>query len=386
MRLTQTSKSSSSWDNTAPHDCPFATSTDITGLRRTGNYAAYTKADTWYPSWGKDDLLYTPFTDGTVFGTVSNSNEMDSGQPATAGHAVIAGDDPLDLQITGVGLHEGAAAPYHGRYPSASLHHDGTWYYGTYCLDDAGRGLNWDVLGPFVGFRTSTDRGANWKEGPHTPSDSIFGETAVSGEPVRMGAPHFVDFGRNMQHSPDGYAYLVGHGSRTPGANLSWISGDEITLARVRPTPETIHDPTQYEWAAGRNSDGTPRWAPTLKEAQPIASWPGHMGCATVTYLPVRRKYLMCVTDGWPTIKEMHSYVLEADELQGPWRMAAYMEEFGVQGYFLNIPSKFVNGDDSRGWLCYSANFTNHYLDTQWRPDPEGSRYAMCLQELILQP
>lgn len=385
MRITHPNESTQSWDNTAPHECPFQSSTDITGLRRTGNYAAYTRADTWYPSWGADDRLYTPFTDGTVFGLGSNSDEH-NGQTATTGHAILTGDDPLDLQISDVGTYGGPASPYLGRYPSASLHHDGTWYYGTYCLDEAGRGLNWDILGPFVGFRTSTDDGATWQDGPDTPANPLFGETAEHGQPVRMGSPHFVDFGRNMQHSPDGYAYLVGHGSRIPGANLSWISGDEITLARVRPTPDTIHDPTQYEWAAGHNRDGSPRWTATLDDAQPIAAWPGHMGCVTVTYLPARRKYLMCVTDGWPTIKSMHSYVLEADDLHGPWRMAAYMNDFGVQGYFLNFPSKFVDEDTGRAWLCYSANFTNGYLGTQWRSDPEGSRYAMCLQEVLLQP
>ena len=31
--------------------------------------------------------------------------------------------------------------------------------------------------------------------------------------PVKMGAPHFVDFGKNMEHSPDGKAYLLGMGA-----------------------------------------------------------------------------------------------------------------------------------------------------------------------------
>ncbi len=384
MKITQEKHSVQTWDNKAPHESPFATSRDITGLARTGRYVSYTKADTWYPSWGSDDRLYTPFTDGTVFGVESMSMERHDGIDAVTGHAIISGGDPLDLHISGVGTQVGPASPYSGRYPSASLMHDGTWYYGTYCLEDAGRGLNWDILGPFVGFRTSQDNGETWQEGPHTPAASIFGESALSGEPVRMGAPHFVDLGRNMQHSPEGYAYLVGHGSRVRGANLSWISGDEITLARIQPTPEAIHDPSQYEWAAGRNRDGSPRWVASLDDAKPIASWPGHMGCVTVTYLPHKRKYLMCVTDGWPTIKEMHSYVLEADDLHGPWRMAAYMDEFGVQGYFLNFPSKFIDEDNSHAWLCYSANFTNGYLGTQWKADPEGSRYSMCLQELTI--
>jgi len=46
---------------------------------------------------------------------------------------------------------------------------------------------------------------------------------------VKIGASHFVDFGKNMEHSPDVYAYLVGHGAEYPDkeyrfANLSWIS------------------------------------------------------------------------------------------------------------------------------------------------------------------
>ena len=68
------------------------------------------------------------------------------------------------------------------------------------------------------------------------------------------------------------------------------------------------------------------------------------MGCATATYDPALKKYLMCVTDGWPTCAKMNSYILEADELTGPWRLVVYMKDFGEQGYFLNFPSKFIRG------------------------------------------
>jgi hypothetical protein len=37
-----------------------------------------------------------------------------------------------------------------------------------------------------------------------------------------MGSPYFVDFGKNMEHSPDGKAYLGGHGA----AEYEWTSGD----------------------------------------------------------------------------------------------------------------------------------------------------------------
>ena len=69
------------------------------------------------------------------------------------------------------------------------------------------------------------------------------------------------------------------------------------------------------------------------------------MGCVTATYVPGLKKYLMCVTDGWPTVAKMTSYILEADAITGPWRMVSYMKDFGEQGYFLNFPSKFISPD-----------------------------------------
>ena len=374
----QTRQTASSWNQLAPRDAPFPASPFQIGMRQAGSFATYTIADTWYPSWGADDNLYSPFTDGEVHGVRSWS----IGEGATTGHAVISGSNPLDLEIHSVGVAAASPGAYGGRYPSASLMLDGVWYYGTYCLADRGRGLNWDRLGPFVGFRVSTDQGATWSESPHAPESPLFGESGFDGEPIRMGAPHFVDFGQNMSLSPDGYAYLVGHGSRHSDEKLSWISGDEVFLARVLPTIETINDPTAWEFFSGHEADGSPGWAKSVGDAEPIASWPGNMGHVTVTYVRQTQKYLMCVTEGWPTMKEMNSYVLEADDLTGPWRMVAYMENFGKQAYFLNFPSKFISADGERAWLCYSANFTNGVRHPAIGVDPAGSRYAMCLMEV----
>jgi hypothetical protein len=374
----ETDSTASGWNQKAPREAPFAASPFQLGISATGAFASYTVADTWYPSWGSDGQLYSPFTDGEVHGLRSWS----VGETATTGHAIISGSNPLDLKVHSAGVIAASPGPYGGRYPSASLMLDGTWYYGTYCLADRGRGLNWDRLGPFVGFRVSTDNGVTWDEGPHTPDRPIFEESGFGDGLIRMGAPHFVDFGQNMVNSPDGYAYLVGHGSQYSNAQLSWISGDEIYLARVLPTLETINDPRAWQFFGGFTDDQSARWVDHVSGAQPIASWKGHMGCSTVTYVPATGKYIMCVTDGWPTIKEMDSYILESDSLTGPWRMVAFMEQFGKQAYFLNFPSKFISADGSRAWLCYSANFTSDTIHPPIEVDPAGSRYAMCLMEV----
>jgi hypothetical protein len=393
------------WPSNPPNGCPFEPSKKVKGITFMGRHAEYTDADTWYPSWAMDGNMYSPWTDGRI-GEAScwsmnlvflldkiirkDANkrlielikDFDSGKFPSTGQAKITGDDPTSLKIVNLGIHSGSADPYRGRYPCGSLFHNDVWYYGTYCLDESERGLNWDILGPFVGFRVSMDFGKTWTETPHTPRKPIFGETGKEGAKVKIGAPHFVDFGKNMEHSPDAKAYLVGHGAVRPDANLSWISGDQIYLIRVTPSVENINDRSKYEFFAGHNAQGKPIWSSDFQEIKPLVQWDNHCGCVTATYNAPLKKYLMCITDGWPTIETMNTFILESDEITGPWKLVTFMERFGEQGYFVNIPSKFISDNGKSAWLCYSANFTDSYLGTKWESKPAGSRYAMCLHQI----
>jgi hypothetical protein len=307
------------------------------------------------------------------------------GESARTGSATILGDDPLALKVVDTRTFPGSPKPYGGRYPCGSLMFEGVWYYGTYCLNDTdgnpSKGLNWDILGPFVGFRTSTDSGKTWTETPHTPASPLFGEPATLNGPVKIGAPHFVDFGRNMQHSPDGRAYLTGHGavSTDRPANLSWITGDQIYLCRVKPSPQTMNDRASYEFFAGNG-----RWTKDLAKARPIFEWNNNAGCVTMTYNAPLKRYFMCVTDGTDTISKFNTYILESASVTGPWRLVTYMKHFGEQAYFVNIPSKFISADGLTFWLMYAANFSNSAWNSGHKSNPPGSRYGMCLQEVRL--
>jgi hypothetical protein len=172
---------------------------------------------------------------------------------ATTGQAVLKGDYPLNLTVQSLGTVQADPYPYGGRYPCGSLVYQGIWYYGTYCLGPHGitrfgdTSYHWPWLGPLVGFRLSRDFGQAWEETPRTPAKPLFGERGMWGHSVRIGAPHFVDFGQELEHSPDGKAYLVAHGAGHPDpkprfANLSWITGDQVYLLRVTASPETIND------------------------------------------------------------------------------------------------------------------------------------------------
>jgi len=390
------------WPSTPPAGCPFEKSEGPSGIVFTGRTKTYTGADTWYPSWASDDRLYSPFTDGAVNGVRSGSGyNFTKLHAPTTGYAVIEGADPMALKITRVGVIKHEPYPYGGQYPCGSLVHNGVWYYGTYTLD--WHKNPWDVMGPFPGFNISMDLGNTWLPATRTALDPLFGESAKDGRPVRMwkmsgkyeaseykkgtqgarvriGAPHFVDFGKNMEHSPDGKAYLVAHGATRAGSYNSWAAGDQVYLLRVTPSPETMNDPSAYEFYGGRDVAGRPVWTGNFGRIKPLLEWNDHMGIVTATYVPPLKKYILCVTDGrGPKTNgngPYDTYFLEAPDLAGPWMLRSYLKAFGEQAYFANVPSKFISPDGKTLWVSYSHGWSHK------KPSPPGSRYAWCLQEM----
>jgi hypothetical protein len=377
--------------STAPMVCPFPPSTTLAEPLFTGRHAEYEAADTWYPSWASDGNLYSPWTDGVVEG-VHSSSEVTNG--CTTGYAKIVGDDPLNLKIVDVATYHSDPTPYDGRYPCGTLVYNGNWFYGTYCLGPKGSFThegelyNYPWLGPFVGFRWSTDFGKTWTQTPCTPTAPLFGENGLNGEPVKIGSPHFVDFGKNMEHSPDGKAYLVAHGA-SDGKNRrfaydSWITGDEIYLIRVTPAIETMNDASKYEFFAGKDVQGADTWTHEIAKIKPITQWRDHLGCVTMTYDAPLKKYLMCITDGGNTVGDYNTMILESDTMTGPFKRVTYWKSFGVQGYFVNLPSKFISADGKTCWLSYAANFVHVWLGKDQLSNPPGGHYAWCLQEIKL--
>jgi hypothetical protein len=384
------------WWSDVPADCPFALSEELTGIGFLGLKSGYHYGDTWYPSWASNDTLYSPWTDGVtrrLDGYEEGSSSGDGPDHNQTGQGVIIGNDPMKIISYSTGMYKSPSAPYQGRYPCGSLVYNGIWYYGTYCLDPAGstpygdKMINWPWMGPFVGFRYSADYGRTWKETPHTPGKSLFGETGQNGYPVKIGSPHFVDFGKNMEHSPDGKAYLIAHGADTSDPewrfwNDSWITGDQIYLLRVSPSIENMNDPSKYEFYAGNDPQGYPVWTGDFKKIRPLLEWNNNMGCVTMTYNAPLKKYLMCITDGGNTCSKMHSYILESDKLTGRWKLVSYMKNFGEQAYFVNIPSKFISNDGKTAWLLYSGNFAPDWNGEKIDVNPPGTHYGMVFQKI----
>ena len=189
-------------------------------------------------------------------------------------------------------------------------------------------------------------------------------------------------FRQDLEHSPDGKAYLVAHGAsdgedRRFGYN-SWITGDEIYLLRVTPSIENMNDAAKYEFFDGAG------WTRDFAKIKPIAAWRDNMGCVTMTYDAPLKKYLMCVTDGGTTAGYFNTYILESGRVSGPCKLVITCIISASRRYFVNLPSKFIRGDGRTLWLCYAANFAPGLERRGNRSRPPGSRYGMCLQEVQL--
>jgi hypothetical protein len=385
------------WDTTCPTGCPFAASS-YRRLQFTGRWATYTAADTFYPTWGDDDVLYSPWTDGSI-------GDFSAASP-NPGQCKAEGSDPLYLTIGNLSNVVSSDAG-HGRYPCGSLMYNGIWYYSTYLLTwtdpDAPQDMpDWGVLEPWVGFRYSTDKGVKWTD-PTDPAITLLEphhDAGAGGKEIMIGAPHFVDFGKNMQHAPvDGrtgrkFAYMVAHGA-DPGVQIaahnSWIQGDNIYLIRILMPDGTnaaenaayMNTPTNWQYYA-RNGTWM-NWdrnnlADVYGNIQAIAHWSQRLGNVSMTYNAALGKYMMVMSRVVTGNKDiMDGMLLESDAITGPFRLVQYLPSFGVRAYFLNIPSKFISADGRTMWLSFSANY--------WWYTPSsfpGAVYAWCLREFKL--
>jgi hypothetical protein len=394
------------WTGNIPSGIPFKKSDKFSEIIFTDRYANYTNGDTWYPTWAEDGNLYSPWTDGYILDNNQSAyvpfdkahpdypcNSLDyMGRAAATGQAKITGNDPLNLKIENLKPRiEASPLPYGGRYPCGSLIYNGVWYYGTYSLtnnqNNNCNGVGWTEFGPFVGFRISTDYGKTWTESKSTPSNPLFGENPGKAK-VKIGAPHFVDFGKNMENSPDGFAYLIAHGSTNPLSCNNWIQGDQIYLVRVKPGIENMNNNKAYEYYSGKGPEGNSVWTKDFEKMKPLLEWEGYLGCVTITYNPGLKRYLMCVTRGHKNIKineqwvdnQYDTMILEAQSLTGDWKLIKYLDRFGPVAYFVNIPSKFISPDGKKMWLSYSAN----WMDKNMNGKPVGSYYSFSLHEIIL--
>ena len=330
------------------------------------------------------------------------------GESPAQGWAVLEGDNPFDLEITRVGnvphppFTASASFPGpKGVYPSTSFVFRDQWIYGFYLLaDPAGSGCgNWCHLGPLIAFGVanmsnisawSFENAPYWGGTAKSDVDRGVFEAFDVTQPIRMGVPRFVDFGADNTHSPDGRAYLLGKGcAANDGIHCSFMTGDSAFLARtVAPLASysslsLLNLASSWEFWGGAGAAG---WVSNISHASALFSWPRGVGGLTMTYNPILHKYLVVSNlpsdRVHPTNCSFDTYLLEADNITGPYRLVSYMASLGPQMYFQHLASKFFSADGLTGVLFSSGNWDGRCV-TQGS-NPPGERYGLVTTEMTL--
>lgn len=404
-----------SWGNNhLPESSGLKLSNRFGGISFTGRYASYTGADTWYITYGTDGTMYSCWTDGNV-------NGIGTGSPSPRA-AKIWGTDPLNLSVEVVGdavQHGGSNGPTgrypFGRYPCGQLMYNDIWYYGTYLLEQNDRSMfvphaDWPILQPFIGLRVSDNFGESWYDKTE-PDDPIFENAhgkwvdahGVEFNPyeILIGAPHFVDFGDNMQNAPVDpatgrkWAYMVAHGADAGStlSHVSWISGDNIYLIRILlPEGKNVEENFRYmntpsNWQYLSKDGSYKAWnRDNLQEVyaniQPIVHSKGFLGNVGMVYDAPLKKFIMTLSRTDNNSRDFFdAMILESDAIDGEYGVVQYLKGFATVSYFMNISSRFISEDGRTMWLCYSSNYNclNHPL-----PTIGGSQYSLCLTEMTL--
>lgn len=392
------------WDR-FPSDmatCPIPPSTGLVAIGIVGRVSHAHSADTFMPCWAADGSMYTAWQDGYlysepfVFTNLHAQGWGASGYPIHSAWAKILGDDPMDISVVDAGLIPSYKDGWAGRYPNAVFHKNGVLYFGTRLSDNGG---TFYPAGPNVGFHYRPDGGA-WTISPYDHTSYLFGTNDPpmgSNKVTRYGQTYLVDYGQNQTHSPDGKVYFVSAGTPIANGNTAHeVADDAVYLCRVNVTTGTVNNASAYEFYAGSNT-----WSSSLASAQPLLTWSNHISSAAITYVPGMNKYIMSCERArfyWGAgpsnaydelmLTDFDFFFLESSSLTGPYSLVQYCTGFGKQGYYPNIPSKFLSADGKRAWLWYGANFEprEQFSDPASEgynfQDPFGGGYRMVEQEI----
>jgi hypothetical protein len=284
--------------------------------------------DNWPLTWGDDDLLYTSYADGYGFarGTATNY---------TLAFATIAGQPP---HLLAQDLPSTADVPVgwgpEGIKASGLLMAQGMLYLWVRNAIVAG---NWR----HARLAWSADHGRHW-------------EWATWHIGSTFGCPEWVQFGPNYQGARDGYVYTI-----SQDGDSAYGMDPAIVMARV-PLAQ-VRDWAAYEFYAGADADGQPRWSADIAQRQPIFRDPRGTQRVSVTYNAALRRYVLVTphADGSGATHTGALGVFEAPEPWGPWRTVYYDDLWSRRGWMIHhkFPTKWMSADGHVMWLAFSGQY-----------------------------
>ncbi len=285
-------------------------------------------SDIWPITWAADDNLYTPWGDGGGFGGTNARGRVSLGfARVTGGRRDYRGEN-----IAG-----GHAAPHPAPFTGKS---EGVLAIGdTLYLWRDGDASSLEYF-KFAELWRSDDRGATWR--PCGVRFSKSGGDFSAGD-AGVFAPAFCQFGRGYDGARDAYVYLYAPDSIDPTHWNVRLPG-RINLLRV---PKTrLESKADYEWLAGIDALGRPRWTRRTAERAPV--WQDETQGThrvAVSYNAGLKRYLLTTIaidrSGWMS-------VYDAPEPWGPWthvQTEHNAERWGKLTIIFTFVNKWLSAD-----------------------------------------
>ncbi|NQT55562.1 MAG: DUF4185 domain-containing protein [Desulfobacteraceae bacterium] len=294
---------------------------DFTSLRR-----AAIGSDLWPITWANDNTLFTAWGDGGGFGGTNRDGRSSLGVAQTKG----SGANWQGFNIFG-GKNSESKANFSGK-PTGLIYIDRVLYMG---VVEQNKWLRWKI-------GRSTDHGRTWIFNG-TPFSSYWDFAEPDGA---FSDTVFLNFGKNYQGARDGYVYAYSQDHRA----LS--SQHDIAMFRV--PKEHIMDRKYYEYFAGIDTYGKPRWTSDISKRAPVFTDTNGIGWGVrVDFNPVLHRYFLTTWHGY----DGSWGVFDAPEPWGPWTTVAYYERWidSIPKFGFSFPQKWISKDGKTLWMVFSG-------------------------------
>jgi hypothetical protein len=337
-RATATSVTAATTRNFQP---PYPPSPVIAGV--TFNDAtARTEAigsDIWPITWGADDHLYTPWGDGGGFGGTNSKGRVSFGFAR-----VVGGKRDYRGENIAGGVDAPQPPPFTGKSEGV-LALGGTLY-----LWRDGDKSSLEYF-KFCELWRSDDRGATWRA-TNVRFSKEGGDFA--GDDRGIFAPAFCQFGRAYAGARDDYVYVYAPDIIDPTHWNVRVPG-RVNLLRV--PRGKIESKADYEFFAGVDARGAPRWVRNVRERKPTwadAAQGTHR--IAVSYNPGLKRYLLTTItidrSGWMSL-------YDAPEPWGPWthvHTEHNPERWGTLTIIFSFVNKWLSADGRDFVIVHTKN------------------------------
>lgn len=299
-------------------------------------------SDNWPVTWAGDGHQYTSWGDGGGFGGTNQRGRVSLGVARVEGPR----EDYVGANIWG-GHESEVEATFDGKsYGILAL--DGDLYM---WVSPGSERSNFER----ATLHRSTNRGRSW-------TAAAWDFDLAEG----LALPTFLQFGREYAGARDGFVYVYAIHPSDPTGLVIQKPG-EIALLRV--PSDRLMDREAYEFFAGLDGTGSPRWTSDLEDRVPVFEDINGVGwTVSASYnAPLGRYFLITEHD---ESQRGNLGVFDAAEPWGPWTTVLYDGVFGEPGlddtrtFFWNFSNKWLSPNGRQVVLVFTGDEANDSWNT----------------------